>query len=157
MVCHVCSLSFSLMCQRSILAPHVTFSSQLRVDIIMSIFHLNWLMCQLTHTVSSKISYYECGNISKTTTFLAELVQTCASQKKVGKPQAQPARWKFWQVHAANFIYSHPFPIQDIFIIQNAYICLVSMVRESKTSFVYFYFLSLPMMMATKILLLWSV
>jgi len=34
--------------------------------------------------------------ISKTTTFLSELVQTCVVQaKKVGKLQAQPARSKF--------------------------------------------------------------
>ena len=78
---------------------------------------------------------------------LYKLVQA----KKVGKPQAQPARSKFWQVHAANFSYCPPFPIDDICIIHIAFMCLVSMARESNASFVYFCLPSLPMTMATKI------
>jgi hypothetical protein len=74
-----------------------------------------------------------------------------AQAKKVGQLQAQPARSKIWQVHAANFFYSPPFAIQDICIIQNAYICSVSIAQEYKTSFVCFCLLLLPMTMATKI------
>ena len=74
-----------------------------------------------------------------------------AQAKKVSQSQAQPARSKFWQVHAVNFFYGPPFPIQDICIIQNASICLVSTAQGSKASFVYFSLPSLSMMMATKI------
>jgi hypothetical protein len=54
--------------------------------------------------------------VSKTTTFLSELVLTGAN---LYKPQAQPAMSKFWQVHTANFFYGPPFWIH-ICIIQNA-------------------------------------
>jgi len=112
--------------------------------------------CDFISGVQPLVCVNDCKScISKPTTFLSELVQTCASlckPKKVGKLQAQPARSKFWQVHsAANFFYHPPFPIQDICIIQSASMCLVSMAWESKASFVYFCLPSLPMTMATKI------
>jgi len=63
---------------------------------------------------------------------LYKLAQTFTSQKKAGKPQAeaQPARSKFWQVHVVSFSYSPPFPIQDICVVQNASIYLVSMAQD---------------------------
>ena len=86
-----------------------------------------------------------------------EILSKFGVTKNVGKPQAQPARSKFWQVHAMNFFYWPPFSIQDICIIQNVSMCLVSMAWESKASFVYFCLPSLLMTMVMKIQPLWSI